>query len=814
MFFLFLILLTCIPLCIGITILILFKNNNLSRIIFILLLLASFWQLDVAFLYSFDLFKEETIEFFFKLFRFGSIMITPTIFYVGYTVVQEILSNDFKKKWRFFVNRTTVLLLYGLAFLVYISGWSDKGISGLELIQIGSNTFYFPVYGELSWFFYSNILLFIVSIIISFLISLQVQDKTLRSFLIYFIIFTSIGYAIGILNMFPSTGLYPSSIAILVFAISLLILSSRMYLEIVNNMNKKLSEQKKFLFQVIDLNPNYIYALDQNGRYTLVNQSYAQLVGMRIQDMIWKTDYEIHQDTPVVKQNVNQEKVILKHSEKQFIKEESVTAESGDVIWLQTVKIPININDSSSLLAVSTDITERKQYEDEIKFQANHDDLTGLPNRRMFNENLTNLLEKAKAEACQNAIMFLDLDRFKYINDTLGHDVGDLLLIEVSRRIEKLLKKRHNCAEIYRHGGDEFTILLPHYNATDSEAFAKELLKEFRYSFLIDGSDYFITPSIGISIFPNDGDDANTLIKHANTAMYYVKERGKNNFQLFTSEMHQDFYRKMMIEKQLRTALDNEEFELYYQPIMDLKTNEIAGMESLIRWNNETLGQVTPDEFISIAEETGMIIPIGHWVLNTALEQNARWQKAAYKPLTISINVSVRQLLAPTFLEMVENAIENTTLDATYIVLEITESIAMYAESMIEKLEALKELGISLSMDDFGTGYSSLGYLTKYPLDSLKIDKSFVIGMNRDDENKAIIKTIIAMAKELDLKVIAEGVEGQEEYQFLDEIGCDYAQGYCFSRPLPAIDFEKKWLTVGDCPIGDANDTFYYTNLR
>ena len=195
---------------------------------------------------------------------------------------------------------------------------------------------------------------------------------------------------------------------------------------------------------------------------------------------------------------------------------------------------------------------------------------------------------------------------------------------------------------------------------------------------MVDGSDYFITPSIGISIFPNHGDDANTLIKHADTAMYYVKERGKNNFQLFTSEMHQEFYRKMMIEKQLRTALDNEEFELYYQPIMDLKTNEIVGMEALIRWNNETLGQVPPDEFISIAEETGMIIPIGHWVLKTALEQNTRWQKAGYKPLKVSINVSVRQLLDPTFFEKVKNAIENTALDATYIVLEITESIAMY----------------------------------------------------------------------------------------------------------------------------------------
>ena len=392
-----------------------------------------------------------------------------------------------------------------------------------------------------------------------------------------------------------------------------------MYLEIVNNMNKKLSEQKKFLFQVIDLNPNYIYALDENGRYTLVNQSYAQLMGRDIQDMIGKTDDDIQRDTFVEKKTTD----VVKSPEQLFIREESITAASGEVIWVQTVKVPITMNDDAGLLAVSTDITERKQFEDEFKFQANHDALTGLPNRRMFNEDLTNLLKKAKSGACQNAIVFIDLDRFKYINDTLGHDVGDHLLIEVARRIENVLKKRHQDATIYRIGGDEFTILLPQYNGTASEAFAQEILDEFSNSFLIDGGDYFISPSIGISIFPDDGDDANTLIKHADTAMYYVKERGKNNFQLFTAEMNQEFYRKMMIEKHLRTALDNEEFELYYQPIMDLKTNEIVGMEALIRWHNETLGQVPPDEFISIAEETGMILPIGHWVLKTALEQNA-----------------------------------------------------------------------------------------------------------------------------------------------------------------------------------------------
>ncbi|MFJ7665764.1 EAL domain-containing protein [Lysinibacillus sp. NPDC097195] len=796
MFFIFLLLLSCIPVCVGITILVLFKKNKLSKIIFLFLLLASFWHIDVSFLYAVELFNRETIMLFFKLFRFGSIMLTPTIFYVGYTIVHDMLPKEYQKKWGCIVNRTTVVLSYAFALLVYIIGWSPKGIRQLDLIQIDISKFYFPVDGQLAWIFNFNVFLFIVTVIICLLISLDVQNKSERSFLLYFNIFTAIGFAIGYLNMFPSSRLYPSSIAILVFAISILILSSRMHLAIVNNMNKKLYEQKQFLFRVIDLNPNYIYAQDENGRYTLMNKSYAQLMGFSFQDMLGKTDGDLLAELTDEEECIDREKKTFKLPEKHFIKEEAITTASGEVVWVQTVKVPIQLNERSALLAVSTDITERKQYEDDIKFQANHDALTGLPNRRMFNEDLIALLEKAKLESSENGILFFDLDRFKYINDTLGHDVGDLLLIEVSRRIEILLQEKHSEANIYRLGGDEFTILLPNYNAVESEAFAKELLAQFITGFWIAGSEFFITPSIGISTFPNDGYDANTLIKHADTAMYYVKERGKNNYQLFTSEMQQHFYRKMMIEKQLRTALDNEEFELYYQPIMDVKTNNIIGMESLIRWNNEVLGHVTPDEFISIMEETGLIIPIGKWILNTAIAQTASWHKESNTQLKVSINVSVKQLLEPTFVEQVRNAIVNASLDASYIVLEITESIAMYAESMIEKLFELKQLGISLSMDDFGTGYSSLSYLNKYPLDNLKIDKSFVIGMNQDDENKALVKTIVAIAKQLDLKVIAEGVEGAEEYQFLAEIGCDYAQGYLFSKPLPVTAFKMQWLTV------------------
>lgn len=553
----------------------------------------------------------------------------------------------------------------------------------------------------------------------------------------------------------------------------------------------KLLSQKSFLFKVIDLNPNYIYAKDQYGRYSLINQSYAQLVGRNIQDIIGKTDEELKAEIVANGKTIHEGVLLKTLPETVFIKEELLTDFVGEKMWVQTVKVPIQVKHHNKVLAVSTNITERKQFEDEIKHQANHDALTGLPNRRMFNTDLANDLETAKIEAGTLAVLLFDIDRFKYINDMLGHDAGDELLVQVSQRLTDLMKHCHPHAKIYRLGGDEFTVLLPNYNGAQSEAFAKDLLELFEESFLIADSENVISPSIGISLYPDDGQDANYLMKHADTAMYYIKANGKRNYQIFTPIMQQHFYRKLMIEKQLRTALTEGEFELYYQPIVDLASNEFFGMESLIRWNNQVLGHVPPDEFIPIAEETGMIVAIGQWILETALGQHVLWQQQFNKKLKINVNVSVRQLLETTFFDMVKMTIERSGVEPTYIALEITESIAMYEESMIEKLYAVKQLGVQLSMDDFGTGYSSLSYLNKYPLDALKIDKSFVKGVIENEENKAIIKTIIAIAKQLELTVVAEGVEEQAVYKFLANIGCDYAQGYYISRPLPATEFNN-----------------------
>ena len=790
MFFVFFFLLAFIPLCVGVTIFVLFKKNNLSKIMMLFLIFAAFWQIDVSFLYAYEFLSKETILVLFKLFRFGTIMVAPMIFYIGYTIVEEVLSEEDSKKWRIIFNRKFVFLSFFLAIVAYIIGWTNKGVAGLELMQKGSNVFYFPIDGELSWVFNSILFLFFINIVLCVFTILKVKDKILRSFLIYFITFISIGFIIGVLNVFPVTRLLPSSISILVFAISVLILSIRLHTSTINQMNHELFEQRKFLLQIVNLNPNYIYAKDEEQRYTLINQSYASLMGKSIQEMIGKTDEEIQKTISLEK--INREE-FKKHHDIKCVVEESIKDATGKEIWLQTAKVPIHQSNQTGTLAVSTDITKRKHYEEEIKFQAFHDALTGLPNRRMFNDDLTELLDLAQAQKEQLAIVFLDIDRFKYINDSLGHDIGDLLLIDISSRMKLFLEQNYPNGKIYRIGGDEFTFVLPNIDANKAELFAKHLLIQFTKSFTFDGIEHYITPSIGISIYPNDGEDVRTLIRYADTAMYAVKGSGKGNYQLFSDEMQQKVYRKMMIENQLRTALENDEFELYYQPIMNLKTNELIGVESLLRWRNDLLGQVTPDEFIPIAEETGLIIPLGEWVLKQAIEQSLKWQSEGYKALRISVNLSVRSILEQSFIGNIKKVIQRSSINPKFIVLEITESIAMYDDSMIEKLHALKELGFSLSMDDFGTGYSSLSYLNKYPLDSLKIDKSFVMGISEDNENKAIVKTIVAIAKQLNLTVIAEGVESEEHYRFLAEIGCDYGQGYYIDRPLPVNQLEK-WI--------------------
>lgn len=797
MFFLFLLLMALIPFLTGIIILKMFKNNKLSKVLFLFLLFASLWQIDVATLYAYGFLSKETVDFLFRLLRIGSVMLSPTLFFVAYIIIQEELPNFKQSRWRWIMNKKNVAIFYLWSLIVYFVGWSEKGIRSLKVITPDESFhFYFPVYGSLSWVFHINVMLFTISIILCFFISLRIKQSKLRSFLFFFILTTVIGYGLGILNMFPEMRLFPSAISVIIFAISILILSSKMHIEIVSDMNNSLDQQRKFLRTVIDLNPNYIYAKDEDGRYSLVNLSYAKLNGLKKEEMIGKTEYDIQENKDLAWDVLQKDKAILTTLQGVSIPEEVIIDKHGNKRWLQTSKIPITIEESTVLLGVSTDITERKRYEDELTYQAKHDVITGLPNRRLFNEDLTYLLKKSSTEENKAVIMLIDLDRFKYINDTLGHDIGDLLLTEVSRRLEHFLSVNQFVgAKVYRQGGDEFTLLFPNCNKDQAVEKATLLLNQFQKGFTIGDKEFHITPSIGICVYPDDGYDAKTLMKNADTAMYYVKEREKNNFKLFDQDMNHHFYRKMVIEKELRTALENEEFQLHYQPLLNLKSGTFSGVEALIRWNNKNFGNVPPGEFIQIAEETGLIIPIGEWVLKTACEQAYHWQQQGYPPMKIGVNISVRQLIDEKFVSKVAAIIEKSQLHPSFIDFEITESIAMYdPETMIAKLINLKKLGISLSMDDFGTGYSSLSYLKRYPLDTLKIDRSFIKDITTNEDNKAIVKSIISMAKNLQMNVIAEGVENQEEYQFLSSINCNQVQGYGISYPLTAENFESNIL--------------------
>ncbi len=432
--------------------------------------------------------------------------------------------------------------------------------------------------------------------------------------------------------------------------------------------------------------------------------------------------------------------------------------------------------------SIIRDITERKKAEEKINQMVYRDPLTGLPNRHLLNDRLTLALDQASENKQTIGIMFIDLDRFKYINDTLGHAIGDRLLIEVSKRVQSCMGKADTLS---RQGGDEFVVLLPNTTSDEITKKAHQIIDLFTQSFMLE-PEMFVTPSIGISLYPTDGKDIETLIKNADTAMYRAKEQGRNNFQYYTPDMNEVVSQKMKLEIALRKALERNEFKVYYQPQVDVTTGKTIGAEALIRWQHPEWGNIPPLEFIPLAEEIGLIIPIGEWVLYEACRQNKLWQNAGYPPLRIAVNISSRQFQQTNLVEIVSDILKETALEPQYLELELTESIIQDSKYAISTMEKLKAMGIHLSIDDFGTGYSSLSYLKLLPIQTLKIDQSFTRKIFEDSKDAALVHTIINMAHNLDLKVIAEGVETQEQLHFLQQRQCNEAQGYFFSRPISA----------------------------
>jgi diguanylate cyclase (GGDEF)-like protein/PAS domain S-box-containing protein len=488
------------------------------------------------------------------------------------------------------------------------------------------------------------------------------------------------------------------------------------------------------------------------------------------------------------------EAALHRQADSSYREEYRIVRPDGSIRWILDRAFPVR--DAGGrvyrIAGIAEDITEQQQTQKRLKYLAFYDPLTGLPNRALMLERLRQTMADAERVNRLAAVMFLDLDRFKVINDTLGHHTGDALLKSVAARLESCLRPGDIIARL---GGDEFTVVLANVALVDDVArLARKIIDSFAQPFRVEERDLFTTTSIGIALFPFDVQDAESLLKNADAAMYHAKEMGRNTFQFFTAELNVRADRRLRLETALRQALDRGELGVHYQPQVDLKTGQITGLEALVRWTHPDLGQVSPLEFIPIAEETGLILPIGEWVLREACRQVKAWHemKSLLPRLQVAVNISGKQLRQSHFPDLVVQVLAETGLEARYLDLELTESLLMEnVEEIAKVMHRLHDLGVSFSVDDFGTGYSSLAYLKRFPLDILKIDRTFVRDLATDANDIAIVKTIIAMAHTLGMRVVAEGVETKEQLEFLRREGCDGSQGYYCSMPLSAVELSE-----------------------
>lgn len=567
-------------------------------------------------------------------------------------------------------------------------------------------------------------------------------------------------------------------------------------------LENQLKESEELHRFIVNSSPDLVYMLDRNGCFTFINDRVESMLGMGKDELVGKHYSELidEDDLPAAHHLFNERRTgdrAVRNVELR-LKSRRRDRRAGllrtQSVWTELTAMGMYTDSSertrdnfAGTYGTARDISERKQAQEVINFQAYHDLLTHLPNRALLKDRLNLAITQAQRNKRKLAAMFLDLDRFKLVNDTLGHSMGDRLLKAVANRLQSCLRSGDTLS---RFGGDEFTLLLPEVRTRDDVVvIAEKILDRLNQPFVIDGHELFVGASIGIAMYPEAGDSGEALIQNADIAMYHVKGRGKNGYQFFSEEMNNQFSSRLNLERELRNGLIQGEFEVFYQPQVSLQTGAITGVEALARWRHGVRGLIEPREFLPLAEETGLVTQIDEFVQQQAFNDVAAWQRAGLGDIRVSVNLTAMQMEQEDFVERFVAALEASGLPAQFVKLEITENTLMQdIEVIIPKLKAIRSLGAHIAIDDFGTGYSSLSYLHQFPINTLKIDRSFVGDIRAEQGDASIIDAIVAMARGLQLDLVAEGVENRTQLKYLQNQGCEEVQGYIFSPAVPAAD--------------------------
>jgi len=556
---------------------------------------------------------------------------------------------------------------------------------------------------------------------------------------------------------------------------------------------EKLLQSEERFRSLTELSSDYLWEQDEKFRMTFVDGAFEEKTGLSAAAYVGKTRWDLPA-LNLAEEDWAYHKQQLERHEPFHDFEMQLPDFQGRACWVSISGRPIFDAEGNfqGYRGVGKDIAARKLNEERIRYLATHDGLTSLPNRFLFNEILTNAIQAARRYNRKFALMFIDLDRFKLINDTLGHDAGDTMLMEMSIRLAQCLRASDVVARL---GGDEFVMLIHHVEEENYVAkVAAKILSAITRPIMLREQECRMTASIGICLYPANAQDEQSLMNNADVAMYRAKAEGRDNFQFYSEDLKSQSQERLALETSLRRAVERDQFFLHYQPKLDLGTNNITGVEALLRWQHPDLGVISPLRFIPLAEETGLIVPIGKWVLHTACAQNVAWQRGGFPPLCMSVNLSARQFADEFLLDDIAAALRESGMAPALLELELTESMMIQnPERAARLLIAIKAMGVRLAIDDFGTGYSSLAQLKNFPIDTLKVDRSFIRDIPHDAEDEAMTRAIISMGKTLGLTVVAEGVETQEQETFLRDHGCDEIQGFYFSRPLAPDRFAELW---------------------